>query len=127
MLPFRSLSIGNIPMKKSILIMALIACIIATGCIKTSLPKMEIHPLQLSFDRGKNIDSFQIFNNGSGFLKWKITEIPKWMNASLLSGTLSPHEKVNVSIKVDVIGLINGDYKEYLKIESNGGKKTIII
>lgn len=114
-------------MKKIIIIITLIACIVANGCLEKITPKMEISPTHIFFNIERNISSFQIFNNGSGFLKWKIIEIPSWVNVSLLSGTLSPHEKIDISIKVNAVELRNGEYKEFLKVTSNGGEATILI
>lgn len=88
-------------------------------------PVLKLSDEQLDLG-AKESFTFSILNSGSGSLNWQISENAPWLELSPLSGTTSTvPQTITGTIKRS--GLVAGAYETTLRVESDGGSKSIAL
>ncbi|MFZ3059680.1 MAG: S-layer protein domain-containing protein [Candidatus Methanoperedens sp.] len=78
-------------------------------------------PPSFNFDSAAGYQTFSIFNTGGGTLSWSVrTDQPWWIKVYPESGTGSG----TVTININTVDLVPGNYKGTITVTSNGGVKS---
>ena len=100
-------------------------------------PEIDINPQPLSAVlalNGKDTQKLTISNRGKAALSWEIPvsgddpacELPRWLEADPLSGTLARGASEKVSVTFDATGLEHGDYSTTLCLASDNDQQQPI-
>ncbi len=91
-------------------------------------PSLSISPASLDFGAEKNEDKFNITNIGGGTLIWNIeSDLPNWLQASLMKGAASAGGTVSVILTVNRSNITPGSYRHLVKVTSNGGNSNVTV
>lgn len=100
--------------------------LMVTMNIPESPPTLSLS--KASIDLSETDDSFALSNIGGGVLKWSLnSDIPTWLKVSNINGEIASNGISNVSLIVDRKSMKYGNYKQELKITSNGGNGIISV
>jgi hypothetical protein len=82
---------------------------------------LAANPTLLDFGSSQTVQSFNIFNIGSGALNWDVAESLSWASVSPVSGAGNGV----VTVTIDRTGLTPGSYNGEVFVTSNSGGATI--
>ncbi|MGQ9609340.1 MAG: BACON domain-containing protein, partial [bacterium] len=91
-------------------------------------PSISVSPNTLDFSTERNEDKFNISNISGGTLIWNIeSDLPNWLQASLMKGAVSAGGTVSVTLTVNRNNMASGSYRHIVKVISNGGNGSVSV
>jgi len=95
------------------------------GC-PNGLPSLSVTPNVFSFSVTSTQATMSIGNTGGGTLNWEIQNLPAWLSASPMSGSVTNESQGSV-LSADFSSLTAGSHSSVITVTSNGGDREVMV
>ena len=107
--------------------MSLLLILVAVlGCPVLGKPVLSVSPGVFSFDINNLQATLALSNTGGRTLTWQLENLPSWLSASPLSGSITNADQV-VALTANSAGLPAGTYPVEITVASNAGDRGIMV